>query len=280
MLSRTLLRSCVSALLLASFVRADEWAPNLTFAATYDDNVTNGRSSLVQTGALEFAADVLASERYALGRFDALELKAHGAASWWERFRQLTTGAIGARAEWHHQFGADPLAAETFVELGADAVAAKDGGRRGTATFLTLIARKRINPATRLALSQVFERHDARATVYDVQSATTEAEIARDLTPTMRVSLAAFWRQGDVVSHSQPRADFDAAARARAIVETFGTPLIAYAIDARTLGGRISVIRALDEFTALTLAYEYRSTEEGPIRFQNQRLSLGFVNQF
>jgi hypothetical protein len=265
---------------LTAGARAANWAPNLTTSATWDSNASQARSSSVQIDGLEIQADVLASESVALGPQDALHGTAHLNATWWPRFERLNTAAAGARGEWRHRFGPGPFASELGIGIGGDAIAARDPGRRGTSGALLFRFDKHLTDVARLTLRQAFTRDYARAEVYDGKAAQTTLELARELTDLARLVLGVDWRKGDLASHSQPRSDFDDVARTSAEVNTFRTPLIAYAVNARTISGRAAIIRALDAASALIVAYEYRDTSGGPVRFQNHRASLALVHQF
>lgn len=268
------------AFVLAATLPAADWAPNLTVTATWDSNASNARSEIAQTDGLEVQADTLASERFELGPQDAVQGTVHLNATWWPQFDRLNTAAAGARGEWRHRFGADPFALELAVGVGADAVAARDWARQGAATELVFRFEKQLTEVARVTLRQAFTRQYADRDLYDAQAAGTSLELARELTDVARLVLGVDWRSGDLVSHSQPREDFDAVARTSAVVDTFGPPVIAYAVDARTLGWRAAVIRAVAASSAVVVAYEYRATTGGPVRFQNHRASLAIVHQF
>ncbi|MGH7943724.1 MAG: hypothetical protein ACREF9_01740, partial [Opitutaceae bacterium] len=136
----------------AAAVQADEWAPNLTTTATWHGNATNADESDDQLDSLQLNADILASQRYRLSRDNAVRLSAHFAGDWWPRYNGLLRGAAGGRAEFRHQFGADPFAPEIAIEGAGDIVEARESGRRGFGTAVTGSVRKRLDPLTRASV--------------------------------------------------------------------------------------------------------------------------------
>jgi len=277
--------TCVIVAFLAVVARsaahAEGWSPNLTLTTQWNDNATNASASSDKIGALQTKADLIASERYGLTKDDSLHLGFHAGADWWPRFDGLTRGAVGARAEWQHKFGLGALAPIFSVELAADAVGAKESGRRGTSTGVTVTLRKRFNDRWRAALTHEAARHDARFAVFDRRGNETALEIGRELDELARFTLRVNYRQGDVLSYATPpRPDLVALAPNRLTVDTFGRPMVAYSIDARTIGANAAVIRALDENSAVMLGYEWRDTEHKPFRYVNHLVSLALVHQF
>jgi hypothetical protein len=79
---------------------------------------------------------------------------------------------------------------------------------------------------------------------------------------------------------SGPRVALAPVGRRSMTVDTFRRPMEVQAIDARTFGAKFGIIRALDEFTAVILSYEYRDTERGAFQFKNHLTTLAVVNQF
>lgn len=269
------------AALIAPPAAAQNWAPNLTLTSAWHDNATNAKPANDRISGLEVAADIIASNRYSLGRYDSLHPTAHLAAEWWPRFDGLNRVAAGARLGWRHKFGLGAHAPVASVEVGADLVETREGARRGTSSHLLAGIRKRLNDVMQLGLWQEFRDHNARAAVFDRKGAETALEFDRDLTELARLTIRFSYRDGDVLSHATPpRPDLVALAPNRTSIDTFGRPLTAYSIDARTLGFRLSLVRAIDEDTALIGSYEARRTEREPLRYINQLVSLAIVHQF
>ena len=257
------------------------WAPNLTTTATWDSNASNASRSADIVGALELRVDTDTAQRVSLGGDDALLAGAHLAAEAWPRFDGLDHAALGPRLTWQHKFGLGALAPIFNVELAGDAVTARESGRAGLAGGVTLAWRKRLDDATRLALTHERTRHDARAAVFDRTGAETALELARDLDEHWSFTVAARWREGDVLSYATPpRPDLVPFAKVRVPVTTFDRPFVAYSLDARTLTAALALTRTLDVATSLTFGYERRDTERGPLRYVNHLVSATLVRQF
>ena len=261
--------------------RADNWAPNLTTTATWHQNASNADASADEISALALQADLLSAQRYPFGRTDALHLTAHLGGEWWPRFRGLTQGAVGGRAEWRHVFGTGPLAPSVSIEGSADAIAARETGRRGVATGVTLLARKRLDPRTRLSAWHEVSWLEARHATYDRAASETTLALDRDLNELSRLTFSVRLRDGDIVTHgTPPRADLEALAPHQLDVDTFGRPMRAYRVDARTWSGRLAYTRALNEDAALVASAEWRTTERASLRFGNLLVALAIVHQY
>jgi hypothetical protein len=269
-------------LALAPFAaRADQWSPNLTLTATWHDNASNADRAADKISTWQTNADIVANERYGLTGADAVHLGFHLGGDWWPDYRNLMTGAAGVRADWEHKFGLGALAPILSVELAADQVAARETGRRGTSSGVTVALRKRFNDLWKASLRTEFSQMYARSAVYDRDGTQTTLEVSRDLGEVSRLTLSVYHRSGDIVSHATPpRPDIVALAPNRMPVDTFGRPFVAYSIDARTTGGKLAFIRALDQASAVIAGYEVRRTERDALRYVNQLVSVALVHQF
>ena len=274
--------SLLSALIAFSTVRgADDWAPNLTTTATWHRNATLADQSEDQIESMRLNADMLASKRYQLGRDDSVQFTGHLAGDWWPRYNGLLRGAAGGRAEARHQFGADALAPVIAVEGAIDGVEAKESQRRGIGAGVTVRASKRLNPLTRATVWYEAAWFDAQSATFDSGASEMAIELDRDLNPVTRLTFTARYRDGDIVSYASGfRPELEARAPNRVETDTFDRLLTAYRIDAQTWSGRLAFVRAFDASSALLVAYEYRETKRGPLRFPDHSLTLGVVYQF
>lgn len=271
--------ACALASALAA--RADHWAPNLATTATWHQNASNADASADEISALALQVDLLSAQRYPLGRADALHLTAHLGGEWWPRFRGLTQGAVGGRAEWRHTFGPGPLAPTISIEGSADAIAARETGRRGVTTGVTFLARKRLDPRTRLSAWHEVSWLAARYSTYDRAASETALALDRELNESSRLTFSVRFRDGDIVTHATPpHADLAALALHQLDVDTFGRPMRAYRVDARTRSGRLAYTRALNEDAALVASAEWRTTARASLRFGNLLLALAIVHQY
>lgn len=275
------LSACLACLALSPLARADDWAPNVTTTGVWNSNVTNANRSSDQIDTLALKVDLLSSQHYDVSPSDTVHFGFHGGADWSPRYSLLTTLTGGLRGEWRHKFGTSTLAPTFSAEVAGDYVAAKETGRRGAATGITFSLRKRFNDATRGTLSYEIARQDARFSVYDRLGREVSLDLDRDLSERVRLTFGARFRTGDIVSYAEaPRPDLASIAPDRLAVETFDRPMTAYSIDAHTWTGRAALVRAVDENSAVILAYEYRDTSRSPLRYVNHLLSVAFVHQF
>lgn len=257
------------------------WSPNLTASIDWINNVSNGEAVWDRLDALRLNADALSSLRYDLGRFDAVHFSLHLAGDWFPRFEKLDSAAGGLRADWQHTFGADEWAPVFTFEGGGDYVAVVESARRGIDGVVNLKLTKKFGNVWHVGLTERFDRYNAKRGVFDSGSRETALEVARDINPTTRLSVTGRWREGDVVTYAQfNRPDLAAIAHDSAALTTFRLHQTAYAIDARTIAGRVALVHATSEEAALVLAYEYSSTSHTGLKYANQVISLGLVRQY
>lgn len=274
-------RTMLAFLVITSALRADDWAPNITTTAGWNGNTTNADRAADRIGALHLGLELLSTHRYEAGRDDSFQITGHLGGDWWTRFRGLGTVATGARADWRHKFGVNAVAPILVVEAYVDAIAAKESGRRGMVSGVALSVRKRFNDLTRGSVAHEYSVLNASHGVFDRTANETTLEVDRDLTDVSRLLFTARFRRGDVVSYtSSPRADLATLARRQTDLDTFGQTMTAYRIDATTWSARVAFLRALSLQTAWVLAYEWRQTERGPLRFTNHVTSTAWVHQF
>ncbi len=258
-----------------------DWSPNVTASALWQSNVSNGEATWDRIGALQFSADALASGHWDFSRNDVAHATVHLGADYFPRFDALDRGAAGLRADWHHTFGSDALAPVFSVEAGGDFVTTVETARRGTTGSVTVNLRKKLSETWRAAIRHRFERYDAKRSVFDGRGSETTLEIGHDINDTTRLAVSGRWREGDVVTYAEfTRPDLAAIAHDSAALKTFRRDMTAYATDARTVGGRVALIHATTDTTAVIVAYDYSRTSRTDLRFANQTISLSFVEQF
>lgn len=278
---RRLATALALAALTLTSLRADNWEPNLTSTIVWQTNVTNTDLGADQDDALQLKLDLLAAQRYPMGREDSLQLGLHLGGSFWPRYNGLSEALGGGSAEWAHKFGPNAHAFELSLTGAVDAVAAKETGRRGVATSATLALRKRLDDLTRIRAGYEVSWLEARYQTFDRAAGEALVDLDRDLNDVTRLTLSVRFRDGDVLSYSEiPRADLAALAPHNTVVGTFGSPMTAYRIDAHTWTGRLSVARALDQQSAVVVGYEFRDTSRGSFSFRNHVFSAAFVFQF
>lgn len=260
-----------------------DWAPNITTAATWQSNATNANRGADILDALQLRSELAAGRRFTPGGSDTLRLGGQITAEAWPRYDGLDQLAVGPRVGWTHKFGLGPLAPTLSVDFAGDAVAARESGRGGWTGFATVTLQKRLDPSWQLALAHERARHDARQTAFDRTGEETSVRADYDWDSRWRFSLCGRHRHGGVLSYATPpRPDLLAAGRVLGSVTTFdrARPMNAYFLLARTLAGEAAVSLALDDATALHFAYEHRETEKGAIRYVNHLVTAGVTRQF
>lgn len=271
-------------LLACSLIRAADaadWAPQITATATWDDNVTNANRDADRIGALHFAGEFEAGQRLSLTRELALLYGAEVDAEGWPRFDGLDRIAAGPTVALRYKNGIGPLAPTFTLRATGTLSVARESGRAGPEGNLSIIYAQGLTDATRLTAGITAARLDAHETVFARDGLEGFVELAHDFDPNWRLALAARWRQGDVVSYATPpRPDLVNLARVRVANDTFGRPMIVYSLEASSVGGAITLSRALDETTSLSLGVEWRETTRDPLVYVNRLVSLGVTRQF
>lgn len=264
-----------------SGARADDWKPAVTATALWHSNASHAEAAADTVRGYELTADLLAAQRTPVGRDDAYHLALHLAGDAWPRFHGLLCAEAGGRAEWQHKFGVAAVSPVLSFETAADASLARESGRSGVSAGFTTTLRKRFNNLTRGALRHEFAWVDARLATFDRRARETSLELDRDLSDLVRLTLTARFQDGDVVSYATAsRPDLAQLARHRTTLGSFGRPMTAYRIDARTWSGRVALLRALSQRSAVVVAYEGRETRRAPLRFVDHICSVALAHQF
>jgi hypothetical protein len=259
----------------------DNFAPNLTATIAWAGNISNGEAIWDRIDALQLGADVVSTYPLKTYRNDAFHATLHLGGDWYPRFSALTRGALGPRLDWQHTFGPNDFAPVFTVELGADGVFTRESARRGVDGGLTLKLAQRISDTWHASVSERFDDDRAKASVFDNRGSEAAVEIAHDFTESTRWVVGGRWRDGDVVTYAQyDRPDLVAIAHHQATLETFNTPMTAYAAKARTATAKVALIQATSDQTAITVSYEYSRSRGTGLRFESQLIALSFVRQY
>ena len=268
-------------LTLAVAARGENWAPNVTVSGTWNDNVTNANLSTDKLSSFQTEAVAVLNDRFNLTASDSLHAGIQLAGEWWPEFSGLSRALAGVRGEWRHKFGLGPHVPIFSLEAAVDFVAANESYRSGTRAGGTLGYRQRFSDRWLLVATHEFSHYAARNVVFDRQGHETALELGHDLSELTRVSVRLSYRRGDVLSYATPpRPDLVALAPHRIAVDTFDRPMVAYSVDARTVGAKVSAIRALSEESAAIVSFEWRESERTGLRYVNQLVSFSLVHQF
>lgn len=263
------------------FAAAATHAADATLTATWDDNADNASRSLDRIGALQFRGGAAARQLREINEDWVLFYGGAIAAEAWPRYDGLDLATLGPRLALQRKFGLGAFAPVLRLELGADAVAVRESARSGPAGTATLRLVQRFSTSTHAGISAELSRLDARSAVFARTGETLAASLDHDLDERWRVSLRLAWRDGDVVSYATPpRPDLKAVSRDLTASDTFDRPFIVYRLKAHTLDYSLALSPALDERTALSLAFGLRETARPGERYVNHLVSLTLTRQF
>jgi hypothetical protein len=260
---------------------AADWAPQLTAAATWEENVTNANRAGDRVDALQLATSLAVEQRTGLTRELALLYGAQLEAESWPRFDQLDRVAAGPTLALRYKNGLGALAPTFTLSAAGTLSAARDFGRAGPAGSLSLVYAQGLTDTTHLTAGITGTRLDAHESVYARSGLEGFVECAYDFDANWRLRLSARWRHGDVLSYANPpRPDLVGLARDRTDNDAFGPSMIVYSLDAHTVSAGALLSRALDEATSLNLGVEWRETTRTPLLYVNRLVSLGVTRQF
>jgi hypothetical protein len=277
----TILRLALLATLTTGLRAGSPWQPLLQTAAAWNSNATNADRSSDVVGTLQTHAEFGVERRFTLTRDDALFVGARLEAEAWPRFDHLNQAAAGPRITWRHKFGLGALAPAFSIELAGRARSARESGRNGLAGSVTAAWRKRLDERNLVAITHQSSREDAHDTLFDRSANESTMVFVHDLDDRWRFTATTLFRRGDILSYATPpRTDLVQLARLRETVETFGSPLVAYSIRARTWAGGLAASHAFGNSTAVTLGYEFRDTAKAPLRYRNHLVSATLAHQF
>jgi hypothetical protein len=269
------------ALSLTDAVIAADWAPQITAAATWDDNVTNANRADDRIGALDFSGTFAIGQRTGLTRELALLYGAQVDAEAWPRFDGLDRVAAGPTVALRYKNGLGPTAPTLTLRAAGSVSAADESGRAGPEGNLSLTYDQGLTDTTRVTAGIIAARLAARDSVFTRGGVEGFMELSHDLDANWRLLLSARWRDGDVLSYATPpRPDLVNLARVRVNDATFGRPMVAYSLQAHTVGGTLALTRALDAVTSLKFGFEWRETTREPLLYVNRLVSLSVTRQF
>ena len=250
-------------------VQAD-WIYEARGVMSYDDNISRSNREA------DVRDDAIFRSVLRVGRFDQLTddlrltLAADVEGQVLSQFTDFNSFGGMGEASLRHRFGLGALAPFLRVEAGAGyhdfAQSWQDGARfRAGATM-----GKRLTERFAAELGYRFEAHDAQIRTFERQAHLISLRTACDLTASTQITAKYEYRHGEVVSYGQPpRPDIVAVANALQPVNTFGTPYVAYNLDAATHAVSIGVSHACNRMFALSLAYERQETTAFHLDYSN-----------
>ena len=183
-------------------------------------------------------------------------------------FDDFSNISAGATASLRYRFGLGAMAPFLRVEGGVRWADFNDELQDGVRSDLSVVIGKRVLERLELQTGYVFDHTQTRTSLYDQQGHGFFARITFDLTSSTQLSAEYSFRDGEVVSYNvPPRPDLIALANTRLDVNIFGTPYVAYNLDATTQRGAFGIHQAITRNVGVSLRYELQSTTRDQIDY-------------
>ena len=180
-------------------------------------------------------------------------------------FNNISAGATGSL---RYRFGVGASAPFIRVEGGLRWTDFNDELQDGVRSELAVVVGKRIFERLELQAGYVFDHTQTRTSLYDQQGDGFFVRAAFDLTSSTQLTAEYSFRDGEVVSYNvPPRPDLVALANTRLDVNNFGTPYVAYNLDATTQRGAFGIHQAITRNVGVSVRYELQSTTRDQIDY-------------
>ncbi len=258
-----------------------DWIREFRGEVSYDGNLSNSNRSADQRDDFSFVG------HFRFGRFGELTdnlrftLAAELEAQAFARYEDFNNLAISSTVGLRYRFGLGARA--PFVRLEASGGYAvfdqslQSGGRYRTG----IVMGKRLSERLALNASYFFEDIRGDIPLFDRCSHAFALAASFDLTARTQLSAGYELREGRVISYAvPPRPDIVAIANDRRTVDSFGTPYVAYNLDATSHALSFGVNQALTDVISLSLRYEWQHTGRSQISYVNNVLRVSFHAAF
>jgi hypothetical protein len=204
-------------------------------------------------------------------------------------FSRLDSVGISPQLTLRHKLGVGPFAPSLSIGLEGNAVGFADPERSRVEGAVVAGYSQRFTESLQLAVEARAGSYDARDIVFCGNYASLSATLNWDIDDTWRVRLLAGGRTGDVVSDyaaertPQGWLPVDMGAFNNPgpwhYVSTFGTPFVAWRVDARTVFCGVGVSPAIGPHSSLVLQLVTYGTK-GYDRYVDNVLTAGIVRRF
>ncbi|HEY5079240.1 MAG TPA: hypothetical protein VII43_05310, partial [Opitutaceae bacterium] len=205
------------------------------------------------------------------------------------RFSGLDSLALGPQLTLKHKLGLGPYAPSLSLGLEGNAVGFSDSERSRIEGAVVAAYSQRFGDSLQLVVDARGGSYDARDVVFCGNYVSMSGTINWDIDDTWRLRLVGGWRSGDVVSNytsydtAQGWVPYDFGAfnnpGAWHEVKTFGTPFVAWRVDARTGFYGFGVSPAIGPHTSLSLQVVTYNTK-GYDRYVDNVVTASFVHRF
>lgn len=279
-------RTCIVAwnlllLLGSSHAQGGDWIRDFRGEVSHDDNLSNSNRAADARDDFSFAG------RASVGRFGELtddlrltvtaDLEARAFARY-DDFNSLT---IGSTAALRYRCGLGAMAPFVRLEAGGSYAAFEQSLQSGGRFRTGITLGKRVSERVALEASYFYDDIGGEIRVFDRFSHAFALHGALDLTERTRLNTGYELRSGEVVSYAMPpRPDIVALANDRRMVDTFGTPYVAYNLDAVTHTLSLGVSQALAHSLSVNVRYEWQYTTRSHLSYTNNVLHLSIHAAF
>jgi len=261
---------CVLALYSAA--AHSEWGFDASGGFTYDDNLSNAFEADERKGDTAAVIDVAGGYREQLGTSTGLGLSLLGTSQSYLHYTGLSNIGLGARALLRTKFG---LGAEApWLAVSAQAVYHNyhDDNLDGWSYEAGATLGRRFGDRLTVSGSVRYDAYVANSTPpvivpglsgspYDVYGWNLGVQARFFATESDLVSLSYTWRTGTVTSVTEPDLEILEYSDRVSRTDIFGSPEIAYRINANTQTIGIAWSHTLGQRTALNVAYAYRRSQ-------------------
>jgi hypothetical protein len=272
MRSRELHRLMLAAALLfaaASGANAD-WIREFRAEGLYNSNVSRSNRKEDRLDDFAFGASVRVGKFTHLDSTDKLRLTftLDLDSQAYAEYDDFSNISAGATASLRYRFGLGAMAPFLRVEGGVRWTDFNDELQDGVRSNLSVVIGKRIFERLELQTGYVFDDTQTRTSLYDQQGHGFFVRVAFDLTSSTQLTAEYSLRDGEVVSYNvPPRPDLIALANTRLEVDNFGTPYVAYNLDATTQRGAFGIHQAITRNVGVSFRYELQSTTRDQIDY-------------
>ncbi len=259
---------------------AAEARRSVALDVTWQDNLTNAERAGDRFDGLVLGATARQGLVRRLPGNHVFTPEAQVRVEWVPEVSGLSAAAVGGTLGWQRKMGLGRRPIVTAA-AGAQGVVTRERDRQGVEISGRVGVQQRLASALRADANVELLRRVARETVFDRTVRRGAVQLHWDVAPRATLSVHGFVQTGSALSHATPpRPDLVALARTRLPVTTFGRPMVAYALRARTAGYGLAGAFELTPALALRGAWEHADTRRGPLRYRNQLVSASLVHQF
>jgi len=247
-----------------------DWIREFRAEGLYNSNVSRSNRAEDRLDDFAFGASVRFGKFTHLDSADKLRLTftLDVDSQAFAEFDDFNNVSAGATASLRYRFGLGAAAPFLRVEGTVRWADFNDELQDGVRSQLEVVAGKRVLDRLELQAGYVFDNTDTRTPLYDQQGHGFFVRAAFDLTSSTQLTAEYSFRRGEVVSYNvPPRPDLIALANTRLEVDIFGTPYVAYNLNATTQRGAFGIHQAITRNVGVSFRYELQSTTRSQIDY-------------